>query len=275
MYSERVVILKAAFTQPPIRSVGENEVKLNVPELADNQVRRLLDAAMSLCTEFAEQFFPDEQASFLHDDFLTGPSSEMVHTSDVYLDQSGSKPLVNATTAATALFLKSVIYGATDLFNLDRELGLSGSEKKAVDQFSRDYIATNSGQSLKNPFIIRLPNGEEATEIAVQGHIEKAAEIETKTGEYVGLAELDGASHHQKTITLRLIEGDIETNKILKIRANSVGELKTAFCIAQTDHRQAYVRIHQVRDGQQKLHWHLDEIDSVTDHQRPGLSLVQ
>ncbi|NMT63483.1 hypothetical protein [Marinobacter orientalis] len=275
MCPERVVILKAAFTQSPIRSVGPNAVELNVPELADSKVRRLLDAATSLCTEFAEQFFPDEKASFLHGDFVTNLDSGMEHTSEVYLDQGCSKALVSATTAAAALFLKSVIHGATDLFNLDRELGLTGLKKKQVDQFSKGYIATNSGQSLKNPFVIHLPNGEDATEIAVQGHIEKAAEIETKTREYLGLAELDGASHHQKTITLRLIEGDIDTNKILKIRANSVGELKTAFCIAQTDHRQAYVRLHQVQDGQQKLHWHLDEIGYATEHKHPELSLVQ
>lgn len=274
MYSEKITILKAAFEQSPIRSIGANSSEINVGAIADQRVRRLLDAATLLCTKFTEQFFPDEKINFLHSDFLTTEELGMRHTSDVYLDQEASKALVNVTTSAISLFLKSVIHGATDLFNLDRDHGLTESQKMLVDEFSADYIAVNSGQSLKNPFVIHLPNGEEAIEIAVQGHFETAPEIEIKTREYSGFAELDGAAHHQTIITLRLIEDDIDANRILKIQANSVGELKTAFCIAQTDHRKAHVKLHQVRDGQRKLHWRLDEIDPVTEHKRPEFSLL-
>ena len=275
MDTGKVTILSAAFNQSPIRSIGPNASEINVGALADQRVRRLLDAATSLCSAFTEQFFPDEHMNFLHSDFVTTENFGMRHTSDVYLDQEASKALVNVMTSAVFFFLTSVVHGATDLFNLHRGHGLTESQKMLVDEFADDYIATNSGQSLKNPFVIHLPNGEEATEIAVQGHIETAPQIETKTREYSGLPELDGAVRHQTVILLRLVEDDIDANKILKIQANSAREIQTALYIAHTDHRQAQVRLHQVRDGQKKLHWRLDEIDAVTEHQRPEFSLVQ
>jgi len=275
MYSENKIIVSAAFNQSPIREIGPNASEINVSALADQRVKRLLDAVTSLCTALAEHCFPEQPVTFLHSDFVTATNSGMQHTSNVYLHEDSSETLMKTMTAAASLFLKSVIHQATDLFNLSDNNELSESQKMLVNQFSEDFVAVNSGQSLKNPFVIHLPNEVETTEIAVQGHFEKAPEVEVKVREYNGLAELYGALNHQTAIFLRLIDDDTNSQKILKIRANSIQELKVAHAIAQKDHPQAHVKLHQVQDGQKKTHWRLDVIDPVNEHARPEFSLVQ
>ena len=127
MNLKRNTILSAAFDQSPIRSIGPNASEINVKTLADKQIERLLIAITSLCTALAEQFFPEETVNFQHNDFVTATDHDIQHTIRVYCHEEASRALIQVTADAIALFLKTVIHGAMDLFNKDDNAELTKS----------------------------------------------------------------------------------------------------------------------------------------------------
>lgn len=142
MNLKRNTILSAAFDQSPIRSIGPNTLETNVKTLADKQVERLLIAITSLCTALAEQFFPEETVNFQHNGFVTATDHVMQHTSRVYFHEEASRALILVTTDAIALFLKSVIHGAADLFNKDDHAELTRPQKR-YQMCSRQILMTS------------------------------------------------------------------------------------------------------------------------------------
>ncbi|PPK49084.1 hypothetical protein [Marinobacter persicus] len=273
MSTQHQVILDARFDQSPIRSVGPDASEINVGLLADTRVKKLLDAITALCSELAKQCFPEEQVTFLHSDFVVTQGSQIQHTSRVYSDGEASRALVDSVSMASFHFCRAVIQNGADLFNMSSKETLTPSQENLLNKFSDDYIAANSGTHLKFPFVIQFPQVSTLGEVAAQGHIEKAPEVEHKIHNYHGIAKIDGGSIDKKTITMRLSSDADRGDRIITVQATTTHELSVAFRAALSKSKKAIVAVHQVKDGKHKLHWRLKAIKVKSEDQSRKLEL--